>query len=72
MIELTPKEREVAELVARALTTKQIAAQLSISEQRVRVIISAIAWKANLDAAKDERIQLAIWWSVLNATDQSA
>ena len=59
---LTPKEEEVAVLVSQALTVKQIAASLSVSTARVRILISSIAYKAQLDAAKDERIQVALWW----------
>ena len=59
---LTPKEEEVAVLVSQALTVKQIAASLSVSTSRIRILISSIAYKAQLDAAKDERIQVALWW----------
>lgn len=59
---LTPKEEEVAALVGEAMTVKQIACRLGVSSARVRIVISAIAYKANLDAAKDERVQVALWW----------
>lgn len=59
---LTPKEEEVAAFVGEAMTVKQIASKMGISPARVRIIISAIAYKANLDAAKDERVQVALWW----------
>lgn len=62
MIPLTPKESEVAELISRGFTNKQIATALDITSGRVRVIVSAIAFKAHLDAAKDERVQVALWW----------
>ena len=61
-IQLTPKEEEAAALVAQGLTNKQIAARMGVSGSRVRIIISAIAYKAKLDAAKDERVQVALWW----------
>ena len=59
---LTPKEEETASLVAQGYTNKQIAAQLGVSGSRVRILISAIAYKANLDASRDERVQVALWW----------
>lgn len=59
---LTPKEEEAAAFVAQGLTNKQIANEMSVTPRRVRILISAIAYKANLDAAKDERVQVALWW----------
>lgn len=61
-IHLTPKEEQAASLVAQGFTVKQIAARMSVSGSRVRILISAIAFKAELDAAKDERVQVALWW----------
>ncbi len=65
-VELSPKETAVAALVSQGFTTKQIASSLSVSPRRVRVLVSAIAYKANLDAAKDERVQVALWWTARN------
>lgn len=62
--DLTDRERQVARLVAEGATTKQIAAACDqISERRVRVIVSAIAFKIGADAARDERVQVALWWT---------
>lgn len=62
LFHLTPKEIEVAELASQCFTVKQIAATMGISSARVRILISAIAFKAGCDAAKDERTQVALWW----------
>lgn len=58
----TEKEAQVADCVARGLTNKQIAAEMGITAQRVRVLISAVAYKTRCDASKDERVQVALWW----------
>jgi DNA-binding NarL/FixJ family response regulator len=67
---LTPKEEAVAALVAEGLTNKQIASRLDVSPGRVRVIISATAYKIHADAAKEERVQVALWWHRTHATDR--
>lgn len=61
--ELTDRERTAACLVASGLTTKQIAAAMQISEQRVRILVSAVAYKIGADASRDERVQVALWWA---------
>lgn len=60
--EFTQKEASVACRVAQGLTNKQIAAEMGITPQRVRVLISAVAYKTRCDASKDERVQVALWW----------
>ena len=60
---LTPKEEEVAALAGEAYTNKQIANKMGVTPRRVRILISAIAYKANLDASRDERVQVALWWN---------
>lgn len=61
-IQLTPKEEQAAALVARGLTNKQIASEMGVSPGRVRILISAIAYKTHCDASKDDRVQVALWW----------
>jgi DNA-binding CsgD family transcriptional regulator/tetratricopeptide (TPR) repeat protein len=55
--QLTPREREVAALVARGLTNRQIAAALVISERTADVHVSNILNKLTLNS----RAQLAAW-----------
>jgi DNA-binding NarL/FixJ family response regulator len=54
---LTRRQREVADLVARGLTNRQIAAELSISEHTVATHVSKIMKKLGLSS----RSQLAAW-----------
>jgi DNA-binding NarL/FixJ family response regulator len=60
--DLTDRQREVAELVADGLTTKRIAFKLGISERRVNVHISSIAFLIGAEPEKDERVSIANWW----------
>jgi non-specific serine/threonine protein kinase len=55
--QLTPREREVAALVARGLTNRQIASSLVISERTADVHVSNILNKLTLNS----RAQLAAW-----------
>jgi non-specific serine/threonine protein kinase len=54
---LTPREREVAELVARGLTNKQIAARLFITRRTAEGHLANILVKLGLTS----RTQLAVW-----------
>jgi DNA-binding NarL/FixJ family response regulator len=54
---LTRRQREVAALVARGLTNRQIAAELSISEHTVATHVGKIMRKLGLSS----RSQLAAW-----------
>jgi FixJ family two-component response regulator len=60
--ELTARQREVAELVADGWTSKKIAARLGITERRVNVHISSIAFLIVGESEKDERVVIANWW----------
>lgn len=68
--DLTPREHEVAHHVAGGLTNKQIAMLLGIGQRRVRVLISAVAFKVGADAAKNERVQVANWYHAVSAVPQ--
>jgi DNA-binding NarL/FixJ family response regulator len=57
LTQLTPREREVATLVARGLTNRQIAANLVIAERTADVHVSNILNKLTLNS----RAQLAAW-----------
>lgn len=61
--DLTPRQIAVASLVARGYPTKSIACELQITEHRVRVHISSIAYRIGADATLDERVQVANWWN---------
>jgi non-specific serine/threonine protein kinase len=54
---LTPREREVAGLVARGLTNRQVAEQLVISPGTVRIHVERILGKLGLTS----RVQVATW-----------
>ena len=69
---LTPREREVAALVAKGMPAKCIAAQLGIAEKTVRAHI----WHASqrLGGGTAARHQLTIWFLTLDThtEDESA
>ena len=54
---LTPREREVAALVARGLTNRQIAAELVIGERTAEMHVGNLLGKLGLTS----RAQLAVW-----------
>jgi non-specific serine/threonine protein kinase len=54
---LTPREREVAMLVARELTNRQVAEELVVSERTVATHVHKILKKLNLRS----RVQIAAW-----------
>ena len=56
---LTPREREVWQLVADGLTDKQIGAALSIRYGTVRAYVTALCWKLSIEAGKSTRVCLA-------------
>ncbi|EAW37140.1 LuxR C-terminal-related transcriptional regulator [Lyngbya sp. PCC 8106] len=50
--ELTPREKEVYELLQQGLTTKEIATKLKITQQRVQVVARNAKYRL-MDQAKD-------------------
>lgn len=56
---MTDQQRRVADLVADGWQDKQIAAQLGVSTQRVRQIITEIANAWQLNRARNVRVQIA-------------
>lgn len=54
---LTPREREIAILMATGLTNKEIGARLFVSEHTVKNHVSNIYRKLGID----DRTQLALW-----------
>lgn len=55
---LTPREDEIAKLVAEALTDRQIAYRLQLSPFTVRVHIDNILYKLGLP----NRVAICRWW----------
>ena len=64
---LTPREREVAALVAKGLPAKRIASTLGIAENTVRAHIRHAAERLPGDAPPIRRI--AVWFVRLDASD---
>jgi non-specific serine/threonine protein kinase len=57
--ELTPRERQVAELIARGYTNPQIAAELTITRETAKTHVSHILWKLGMRSRADVRLMLA-------------
>jgi DNA-binding NarL/FixJ family response regulator len=55
---LTPREREVVELVAAGARNKQIAARLGIEEATVKAHLGSVFRKLGIP----DRLRLALWW----------
>jgi DNA-binding NarL/FixJ family response regulator len=68
--ELSPRQREVAALIADGSTSKQIAARLGISTRRVRIHVTALAYLIDADPSKSIHVQIALWWR--RHTDRAA
>ncbi len=56
---LTPRQQEVAGLIVRGFTDKQIADALHIGVRRVGKIIGAISRRWELNHDRDVRVQIA-------------
>jgi len=57
--DLTPREREVAELIARGYTNPQIAAELTITRETAKTHVSRILWKLGVSSRADVRVLMA-------------
>lgn len=60
--DLTPRQLAVAALVANGIPTKRIAAQLGISDRRVRVHITSIVFTCHLDPERNAWQQIGAWY----------
>ena len=58
---LTPREREIAALIARGFTYAEIGTQLEISPRTVDTHVSSAAKKLG-DDGKTARIRVRDWW----------
>jgi DNA-binding CsgD family transcriptional regulator len=65
---LTPREREVATLLSRGLTNRQIAHELHLSRRTVDTHVGKILHKLGLDS----REQVATWWEVQHPLPEEA
>jgi DNA-binding NarL/FixJ family response regulator len=57
---LTPRQLEVARLIADCLTVKQIAATLHVTRQSIEDHVEAIVVAWQLDTGRDVAIQIAL------------
>lgn len=57
---LSPRETEIAHLIASGYTDKQICAQLRISHQRVSQVVTKLASLWDLDRSRNLRVQIAM------------
>ena len=60
--DLTPRQREVAALVADGLPDKEIAARLNMKCNTVRVHVVALAFRMKIPPWKQTRVEIARWW----------
>ena len=62
MSDLTPRQRQVAALVADGLTDKRIGARLNMRYDTVRVHIVALAYRLKIPLGHNTRVLIARWW----------
>lgn len=60
--QLTDRQRDVVRLIGGGSTNKQIAAALAITQRRVQIHVTAIAFRLGCDREKDARAQIVAWW----------
>ncbi len=58
---LTPRQLEIAHLVADGRLYKHIAAHFGCSEKTVKTHVGAIAARLSLDHTRDLKVQIAVW-----------
>lgn len=59
---LSPRQREVAQLIADGFTTKQVAGRLGIHQHTVVWHVHAIIRRIGGDRQKDALVVVAKWW----------
>jgi DNA-binding NarL/FixJ family response regulator len=71
--DLTPRETDVARLIAAGLTNKQIGGQLGLAHNTVRVHVASIAFKLRAYVGdKDARVMIAQWYRAAHPIGQAA
>jgi DNA-binding NarL/FixJ family response regulator len=60
--ELTARQFQVVQLVARGFTDKRIATELGMEYNTVRVHVAAIAYRLCLSGEFHTRVGIARWW----------
>lgn len=61
--ELTPRQREILDLIATGATDRQIALALFISTQTVKNHCTAIYLRLPIDRSRSPRVLAALWYS---------
>jgi DNA-binding NarL/FixJ family response regulator len=64
--ELTPRQVQVAHLLACGWTDKAIAGTLAMKHSTVRVHVAAIAYNLGLPGGHHTRVMIARWWLALH------
>lgn len=59
---LTTRQLQVAAMIARGFTDKQIAATYGIQHHTVNVHVVALAARLGIETDKDTRVMIARWW----------
>lgn len=62
LTDITPRQSEVAELLAAGLTDKQIAGKLGMQYNTVRVHVVALAYRLSIPPNRNTRVMIARWW----------
>jgi DNA-binding NarL/FixJ family response regulator len=61
--DLTPRQIDVVERLARGLTDKRIAAELGIKHSTVRIYVASVAFRLGLhEGQTNTRVMIARWW----------
>jgi DNA-binding NarL/FixJ family response regulator len=65
--EMTPRQCEIARLIAAGYTDKQIVAELAISDRRLRKHVARLVLISDADPSRNVRVQIAVWWQKVAA-----
>lgn len=62
MTDLTERQAQVAAMVARGFTDKQIAGELGMAYNTVRIHVAALAFRLGLPGGQNTRVLITRWW----------